>query len=137
MQDQEIMQLFLKIEQATHAPIPVMTTDRHIPRKEQARLARELFKKLGLKGISVTTPSYSMASSVDVRVPTITKTEADYGEHKHACFSDMPDTVPAKMKNTLEWEAKKHVQHILTLAFPKHDDRSDYQSDHFDSKWSL
>src|ERR1700692_4286223 len=49
--------------------VPVVATERSMPRKEQARLARQLFKKLGIKGVSFTTPQHSMASMVDVSVP--------------------------------------------------------------------
>jgi hypothetical protein len=48
--------------------IPVISREDDIPRKEQARLTRELFANLGLKGISVTTPNYSMASGVHIHV---------------------------------------------------------------------
>src|SRR5438067_1486097 len=49
--------------------IPVLSNDRCMPRTEQAELARSFFKKLGLKGVSVTTPTYSMARTVHITLP--------------------------------------------------------------------
>lgn len=121
--------------------IPVMTRDRFIPRKEQAKLARELFKRLGIKGVSVTAPNYSMAQSVDVKVPTFLLEPNDFIfegiNHENLCFSDMPDRVPAKMKHLANWNAKNRIEEILLKAFPNHNDRSDLQSDYFDYKWSI
>lgn len=92
--------------------IPVMSADRTIPRKEQAALARKLFKQLGLRGISVTAPNYSMAQSVDVRLPETGDRERDMS-------------------------IEEQVREILAIAFPNHDNRSDSQSDHYDYKWSI
>lgn len=120
--------------------VPVMTTDRHMPRKEQARLARELFKRLGIKGVSVTAPNYSMAHSVDVRVPSqIDPSEFVYNGTNYAGwpFSEMPDEVPAKVRAQSHWNARKKIEAILARAFPNHDDRSDSQADYFDFKWSI
>lgn len=121
--------------------VPVMSTDRCIPRKEQARLARELFKRLGVKGISVTTPNYSMAQSVDVRIPSEPHEPGDYllgdANYEHRCYSDMPDAVPCKQKMLRQSEARELAEAILARAFPKHDDRSEMQSDYFDYCWSF
>jgi len=122
--------------------VPVMCTDRHISRKTQANLARDLFKALGIKGVSVTCPRYSMAQSVDV---DIAKNEAipldafilDGADYRNECFSDMPDDVPAKRIQQSKNNARAKVEAILALAFPNHDDRSDTQSDHFDYCWSI
>jgi len=121
--------------------VPVVSTDRHISRKEQAKLARELFKKLGIKGLSVTTPNYSMASVVEVKVPTYRLEPGDYvleGEdYENRSYSDMPEDVPAKRKHLKHWNAVKKIDAILLRAFPQHDDRSDLQSDYHDNCWSV
>lgn len=123
------------------ACIPVMSTQRNIGRKEQAALTRKLFHQLGIKGVSVTAPNYSMAQSVDVRVPTIERQGDDYlfdgKSYEHDTYSDMPDGVPAKAKQRAKYEAEKRIGEILDCAFPNHDDRSDSQSDHFDYCWSI
>jgi hypothetical protein len=49
--------------------VPVLSLERSTPRKEQAKAARGLFKQLCLPHISVTTPNYSMAQSVEVQFP--------------------------------------------------------------------
>ena len=118
--------------------VPVVCTDRHIKRKEQAKLARELFKKLGIKGISVTTPSYSMASTVDVRVPWEPHPGwVGFEKWENKTYSDMPDDVPAKKWNAHHYRAECKVELILLKAFPQHDDRSEPQSDYFDRCWSV
>lgn len=122
--------------------VPVMTRDRHIPRKEQARLCRELFKRLGVKGVSVTCPNYSMAHSVDVDIDKNIPIRLDAFIHngvdyRNEVFSDMPDDVPAKQINQTKCNARQKMEAILLRAFPAHDDRSDLQSDYFDFKWSI
>lgn len=125
--------------------VPIVSRDRHIPRKEQARLARNLFRQLGIKGVSVVTPNHSMASSVDVRLPDLALIEADYHgpndatphSWELASFADMPANVPAKIKQQAHWQAQKKIETILARAFPAHNDRSDYQTDYFDFKWSV
>lgn len=109
--------------------IPVLSRDRSIPRKEQAALARSLFKSLGLRGISVTAPNYSMARSVDIRLPK----RNDYVLNTDGTVLDYA-TDPAAQANV---NAEKRLGAILLAAFPRHDDRSDTQSDHFDYRWSL
>lgn len=110
------------------AKVPVKSTERHIARKEQARLTRELFKELGLKGISVTAPNYSMARAVDVRLP------------RRSDFSELVDVRRQRiscMAREANHRAAEAVHQILAVAFPNHDDRSDTQSDHFDFCWSV
>lgn len=98
--------------------VPVMSTDRSIARKEQAALCRKLFSKLGLKGASVTAPNYSMAQSVRVSLPKL----------------DWDDNGPNNQANRA---ADDKVCQILAIAFPNHDNRSDYSTDYFDYKWSI
>jgi len=105
--------IFEKIMQVELEQVSVMETDRHIPRKLQATRARALFKQLGLKGISVTVPRYSMASSVYVQLPRENET--------------WPERIAAMHK----------LGQILDRAFPSHDDRSDVMTDYFDFCWCI
>ncbi len=108
------------------AKIPVSILDRSIPRKELAKSARSLFKKLGLDGISVTAPSYSMASSVHISVPVRRDVRIVDDTYDRTC--------PAYIANA---QAREKLEKILAVAFPNHNDRSDYQTDYFDSKWTI
>ena len=121
--------LHARLPQIDITEIPVMTMERHIPRKQQAALARELFRRLGLKGISVTAPNYSMAQTVDVHQPR----RRDYVLDGHGMVKDYA-TDPAAQANEA---ARTRLEAILLAAFPQHDNRSDRMTDHFDSKWSL
>ena len=122
------VQLQAALQAIVLGALPIMSTDRSIPRKEQAKLARMLFKQLGLKGISVRAPNYSQAQSVDVRLPK----REDYERDQAGCI-DWPND-PAAIANNA---AEKRVREILNRAFPNHDDRSDSQSDHFNYCWSV
>lgn len=115
----DVKALHTQIAVVDVSKLPVLTRDRHIPRKEQAKLARQLFKSLGLKGISVTTPNYSMASTVHVSLPRL-----PWGE-------------PGGADAIANHEAREKVAGILLAAFPNHNDRSDTQSDYFDYCWSF
>jgi hypothetical protein len=121
--------------------VPIVSRDRNIPRKLQAKLARQLFRGLGLKGISVTTPNYSMAQVVDVVVPRIPAEPGDYlydgKDFQHHCYGDMPAEVPARAKHFRHSEATRKLETILLRAFPNHDNRSDSQSDYFDACWGI
>ena len=109
------------------AKVQVQTTDRHIERKQQAALARKLFKSLGIPHVGFRTPNYSMAHVVDVTMPM----RQDYVP----CNDFTPNYLcPVRSANRA---ALQTVQKILATAFPNHDDRSDAQSDCFDSCWSI
>lgn len=120
--------------------VPVMSRDRHIPRKERARLVRELFKRLGLKGVSVTTPNYSMACTVDVTVPKLEIHSAEMWPHGGPRVHESGLTVaecdrcPTCVRNR---KSAEKIEEILARAFPNNDDRSDTQSDYFDYCWSV
>ncbi len=104
-----------------------ITWERNIQRKLLASLARGLFSKLGLKRwISVTAPSYSMASSVHVH---LVKRRDHVGPDG---FYD--GQLPGGLANSA---ANEKIEQILLKAFPKTDDRSDYHTDYYDSKWSI
>lgn len=131
------MNLYEQIAAVKLDRVPVMSHERCIPRKEQAKLARQLFAKLGIKGVSVTAPNYSMAQSVDVRVPAEAADMTGFEQYEHSTYSDMPDYVPVKAAMLRKNQAQKHLFLILNHAFPCHDDRSDSQSDYFDYCWSM
>lgn len=109
--------------------VPVVCTDRGIRRKEQAALARKLFKQLGITGLSVTAPNYSMAHSVEVKIPK----RDDYMMLSLDGGIDFLND-PTALANR---RISEKVEAILGRAFPCHDDRSDSQSDYFDYKWSI
>jgi hypothetical protein len=139
--DCKVSALYARLAAIDPAAVPVVCTDRHVARKYQATLARELFKALGLKGISVTTPNYSMAHVVDVSIPSLPHLPGDYlydgRNYENDSYSDMPAAVPARAKSLARHAASLKVGEILAYAFPNHDDRSDSQSDYFDSCWSI
>jgi len=108
------------------AGVTTVTRDRHLPRKELAKLVRGLLKTLGVKGVSVTTPNYSMASSIDIRLPRRDDCVGPDGYYDEASEG-------ARENNRV----RAKFNEILARAFPQHDDRSDAQSDHFDFKFSI
>lgn len=117
-----------RLAQVDITKIPVMTMDRCVPLKVQAKLTRTLFKALGIKGVSVRAPRYSMACVVEVRLPRRT----DYV--RNSAGQVEWDKDPAAQANTT---ARNRMEAILLAAFPQHDNRSDYQTDYFDSCWSI
>lgn len=118
-----------QIEAVDLATVPAVCTDRRIPRKQQAALARKLLRSLGVAGISVTTPTYSMAQSVEVCVPR----RGDYTVRHPDGGVDWQHDPAARANNA----AVAKVEAILAKAFPNHDNRSDGMTDHFDYKWSM
>lgn len=128
------------LESIDLSSVPVMSTDRSISRKDQAKLARELFKRLGIKGLSITAPNYSMAQSVEVSVPRLGIHVANMwphgGEYYHFSGPHVDDChkCPTCLRNR---ENESRVERIIAIAFPNHDDRSDSQTDYFDYCWSI
>jgi hypothetical protein len=99
------------------APVAPTFGTRRMSRKERAAAARKLFRSLGLKGLSVTAPNYSMASSVHVALP-----DGDRGDRE------------GRMALT---SARRKVEALLLVAFPGTEDRSDIMTDYFDFVWSF
>lgn len=109
------------------ARVPPVVWERNIPRKLQAKLARQVFLRLGLrKWINVTTPNYSMASSVDVR---LVKRRDNVGADG---FYDMESEGSVANR-----AAAEKIEQILLKAFPNSNDRSEYGTDYYDYKWSI
>ena len=97
---------------------------RKATRKERAKAVRNLFKSLGIKGISVTAPNYSMAQSIDITIP------------HDSCDNAIHDDPSKSFRDCAEcnrrWQAKERIEPIILAAYPDLDNRSDSQSDHFD-----
>ena len=107
-------------------------------RKAQAQAARALFKRLDLKGISVTVPTYSMASTVQIRLPHTPATR-EQQEEWNRVFSAGGDTeaTEAGQIHARRYQAEQAMNALLDHAFPHHVDRSDPTTDYFDSRWSV
>lgn len=125
------------IENLKLEDVPTLLRDRYAPRKQQAVAARTLFRQLGLKGISVTVPVYSMACSVHVRIPKVPTNSEMHQEWEQLWLQGKQgESVMAKVRER-EHKAELKLMEILNRAFPNHVDRSDAQSDHFDYRWSI
>ena len=130
---EKAIELHAALDKIDLATVPVLSTDRCLPRKEAAALARKLFRSLKLNGISVTAPNYSMCFHCEVRLPK----RDDYPTlHKDEWGFDKVDFAndPVSAENQ---KARTKVRQILALAFPNHDDRSDSMTDYFDAKWTV
>lgn len=133
------------LARVNEAAVPVMSRDRSLRRKDQAALTRKLFRELGLSGISVTAPSYSMAHSVDVKLPRFHGHQRDKWPHDHAACCGLGGHPPAAEHDEADRcpacrddaALSLAVEEVLARAFPNHDDRSESQSDYFDFKWSM
>ena len=126
------------------APIPAVHNAqlRHEDRKTWAAEVRRLLKELHVAGVSVTTPSYSQASTIHIRVPS-TGFDADH-EAIHARIDEQERNSGSWLGYghfcplcKEHWEAHQLIEKIILAAFPDLDDRSDSQSDHFDDCLSV
>jgi hypothetical protein len=125
----QALKLWELLKEVNELRIPVMARDRYIPRKEQARLARELFKRLGLKGLGARVTRGFNCSTVHIKVPRLQHSPE---EHK-TNWRDTGNCQACKFDRY----ARDKLDEILARAFPQHDDRSDSQSDYFDFKWFI
>ena len=124
------------------AAIPIYRLDRCAPRTEQARQARELFRRLGVRGVSVTAPRYSQAHSVNVRLPRPGDDEHDPTrwphDHSRCCGQQAGHEESTRCPACAQEDAtRRKVKAILYAAFPNHRDRSEVQTDYFDFCWSI
>lgn len=122
-----------------NAPLPSFRGNiRSATRKERAAKVRELFRSMGLKGISVTAPNYSMAQSIDIRFKVSDSPWHDSPHERKHRQIDEEDRVNWNGYGTQcpwcheEWEAHKKLETIILTAFPDLDNRSDSQTDYFD-----
>ncbi len=127
IEHQKALALHAALASVSLLAVPVLGLSRSTPRKEQAKAARQLFKQLGLPHISVTTPNYSMAQSVDVQFPR--RMDVPLNEHGTYVMES-----PEQQANNA---AREKLEQVIHRAFPNHGDRSDHQSDYFDYKWSI
>lgn len=127
VEHQKALALHAALGKVSLLAVPVTEMPRSAPRKDQAKAARSVFKALGLPHISVTSPNYSMAQSVDVQFPR----RQDVPLNEYGTY--IMDSPEAKTNQA----AREKVEQILHRAFPHHGDRSDHQSDYFDYKWSI
>lgn len=98
---------------------------RTLPRKQRSQAMRRLFADMGLKGLSVTTPNYSMAHTTDIRVPEV--------DHSHPAGVEFADCPTCQRRRA----AIRRLESIILSAFPDMDDRSDSHSDHHDFMFSI
>lgn len=110
------------------APLPEPTgiNARAVSRKEFAAALRALLRKMQIKSVSVTAPNYSMAQSIDVELPTV--------EH---WTPEHPPTRPECPVCSVHNEARSKMQAIILAAFSGAENRSDYQTDYFDFRFSV
>lgn len=115
---------------------------RDLSRKEQSKHVRALFKSLSLTGISVTTPNYSMASSISISLPRqpwdgeheTTHTTLEAIERAKEYYGGMVQVCPWCKES---YEAHKAIERILLAAFPDTGNRSDSHSDYHDYVYSI
>jgi hypothetical protein len=109
-------------------PIPgvVDPAMRDRPDKEIAVAVRALLKQLGIKGCSVTTPRYSMAMGIEIRLPEY-PSDWDKTLHPHDTLG-MVDC----WRCMLGRAARDRFKTLLVAAFPDCEDRSDSFNEHYD-----
>jgi hypothetical protein len=109
------------------AEIPaVIGNIRRESRTDIAKALRALFKRLGISGVSVTAPSYSMASVVDV--------DFTRPEHANCSANDWGRNCDGCERVR---EAERKLSRIVLAAYPDMDDRSDSMTDYFDRRFSV
>ena len=130
-----------KYQQIIDTPLPAVRANiRDLTRKEWAHEVKGLLKSLGLGWISVTAPSYSMASSISVRFHT---PQAEWDGSQHQARHEKIDEQQRECMEWFgygtycpwckqEWAAHHKLEEIILAAFPDLNDRSDTQSDYFD-----
>lgn len=115
------------------AVLPEAASDvpRNLPCKEFAKVVRAFFKQIGLSGISVRTPNYSMAMGIEIRIPA----REDYKRKSDGSFDWLNlEDCPASQSNGA---AEKLLSKFMNRHFPNHGNYSDGQIDHFDFRWSI
>lgn len=94
--------------------------------KDIAKNIRQLFKVLGIKGLSVTVGRGTGSRYITIRLPHI--------EHAHDDYSmDMCQCKVCEMRTN----ARYHLDWLITCAFPQYGDRSEYQTDYYDFIWMI
>jgi hypothetical protein len=119
--------------QLAAAVLPQKPSDapRNLPRKEFAKLVRAFLREIGVKGVSVVTPNYSMAMGIEIRIPK----REDFLTRPDGSVDWLnPENCPARLTNDA---AEKLLAGFLCDHFPNHTNRSDSQVDRFDFRWSI
>lgn len=106
------MMLVEKLKSINVMNIPLMSRDRGIPLKTQASMARELCKKLGIKGVGARMAIGANCFYVIIRYPKSEQLSENQYIHTQ-------------------------LEEILSRAFPNHDDRSDVMTDYFNTSWII
>lgn len=106
--------------EAAKTPEVVDPNMRDNTRKEWTKAVRSLYKTLGVKGVSVTAPNYSMASSIHINI------SAGDG-HEHTGGVEYTNCLICKRYG----KAKAKLEALVLAAFPDLDDRSDSTTDYF------
>jgi hypothetical protein len=117
------------------APVPdvVNPKERGLERKQIASDIRQLLKKLGIKGVGVTVPNYSMASTVHIRVPHVELTEEQSKTPRDAA-GNYQRTPVAEAAHRGRSAAVAKLEKIILGAFPDLVDRSDSMTDYHDAR---
>ena len=129
----QAIELHRRLTDIDPATAPVLSTDRCLPRKEQAKLARQLFKRYRLRVKSVRTPRHSMAQSVDITVPKTDYERHDHNARPHA-YPPPPDACPLCEQGR---DTRERLEKLLDAAFPAHVDKSDTMTDYFNYCWMI
>ena len=115
-------------------PLPAFRANiRRQTRKEWAVAVRKLLKDIGVKGVSVTTPSYSMAQSIHITLPPAldNPNSIEHQEfHNELWKNNRPGTDCPHCGQ--RWNARNHIEAIILAAFPDLNNRSEAREDHFD-----
>lgn len=106
------------LESVTLGQIQPARIERRPGRKVLAAEARKVLRSLGIRGVSVTAPNYSMAQSVSVAIPHFEELNDE---------NRWPERAALRTK----------VEAILFAAFPNHRDRSESGTDYYDYCWSV
>jgi hypothetical protein len=131
-----------QLEQIINTPSPAFVANiRDLTRKEQSAKVRAAFKALGLTGISVTTPNYSMASSIQISLPRTDwethepiHTPLEAIERQKDEYNGMVQVCPVCKES---WMAHVAIERIILAMFPDMDNRSDSQTDYSDFAFTI
>ena len=116
-------------------PTGVINGDlRRRPRKQWAAEVRGLLRWFRIEGVSVTTPRYSMASSIDISLPDLPH---EHGPEVDKCIRNGEAVTDLCDVCSLRSDARDAIERIVLGAFPDLDDRSDCVSDYFDFCFSV
>ncbi len=124
------------IDPAELAPYPNQV--RHESLKIIAGAIRTLFRHLGIPGLSVTAPRYSMAQAVQVSAEFDLEHDYTRWPHQHGECCKEGHTEETRCPSCAKLAlAQEKLTKIILTVYPDLDDRSDSQSDYFDYRFSI